>query len=198
MGPTPPPPPPPPPVPYDARVEYLESSGSEWIDTGICATNATRAELGLRIIKIIPRTGIFGTFEAPKSFYMYNSSEGYLQTGFGEYTGQGYSGNNKQYFDIIFDNFSVYRNDVKIASFTPMVFTNTVPLVLFSMNRANSTLYSSCPIELYYCKLFKDDILVRDFIPVRVGQVGYMYDKVSKKLFGNAGTGAFILGPDIE
>ena len=183
-------------LPYDAEVEYLESSGTQYIDTGICATNTTRAELGLRIIRIIIRTGIFGTFEAPKSFYIYNSSEGYLQTGFGQYTAQGYNGNNTQYFDILFDNFSVYRNGVKIISFTPMVFTNTVSLVLFSMNRANSTLYSGCPIELYYCKLFKDDILVRDFIPVRVGTTGYMYDKVSGQLFGNAGTGDFILGPD--
>jgi hypothetical protein len=41
-----------------------------------------------------------------------------------------------------------------------------------------------------------NDILVRDFIPVRVGNVGYMYDKVSGQLFGNSGTGNFILGPD--
>jgi hypothetical protein len=42
----------------------------------------------------------------------------------------------------------------------------------------------------------KNGAVVRDFIPVRVGNVGYLYDKVSKKLFGNAGTGSFILGPD--
>ena len=35
-----------------------------------------------------------------------------------------------------------------------------------------------------------------DLIPVRVGQVGYMYDKVSRQLFGNSGTGNFILGND--
>ena len=35
-----------------------------------------------------------------------------------------------------------------------------------------------------------------DLIPVRVGQVGYMYDKVSGQLFGNVGTGDFGLGPD--
>ena len=34
-------------------------------------------------------------------------------------------------------------------------------------------------------------------IPVRVGQVGYMYDRVSKTLFGNAGTDSFVLGPDV-
>ena len=33
-------------------------------------------------------------------------------------------------------------------------------------------------------------------IPVRVGQVGYMYDRVSGQLFGNQGTGNFILGED--
>lgn len=36
-----------------------------------------------------------------------------------------------------------------------------------------------------------------DFIPVRIGTKGYLYDKVSKRLFGNAGTGSFTLGPDI-
>ena len=35
-----------------------------------------------------------------------------------------------------------------------------------------------------------------DFLPVRVVTVGYMYDRVSGQFFGNAGTGAFIIGPD--
>lgn len=39
-------------------------------------------------------------------------------------------------------------------------------------------------------------VLVRDYIPVRVGQTGYLFDNVSKQLFGNAGTGAFVIGPD--
>ena len=36
-----------------------------------------------------------------------------------------------------------------------------------------------------------------DIIPVRIGNVGYMYDRVSGQLFGNAGTGSFVLGPDV-
>ena len=35
-----------------------------------------------------------------------------------------------------------------------------------------------------------------ELIPVRVGQVGYLYDKISGQLFGNQGTGDFVLGPD--
>jgi hypothetical protein len=42
-----------------------------------------------------------------------------------------------------------------------------------------------------------DDNLMADFIPVRVGDVGYMYDRVSGQLFGNAGTGEFVLGTDL-
>jgi hypothetical protein len=33
-------------------------------------------------------------------------------------------------------------------------------------------------------------------IPVRKDGVGYMYDRITKKLYGNAGTGSFILGAD--
>lgn len=41
------------------------------------------------------------------------------------------------------------------------------------------------------------DKIVLDLIPVRVGNVGYMYDRVSRKLFGNTGTGDFAIGDDV-
>lgn len=39
--------------------------------------------------------------------------------------------------------------------------------------------------------------LVLNLIPVRCGTVGYMYDRVSGTLFGNDGTGDFIVGADV-
>lgn len=55
--------------------------------------------------------------------------------------------------------------------------------------------------RIYSCKLWQDNILVRDYIPVRftneLGQSeGAMYDRVSKQLFRNQGTGAFLYGND--
>lgn len=38
---------------------------------------------------------------------------------------------------------------------------------------------------------------MRFLIPVRIGQVGYMYDQVYGTFYENAGTGSFVLGPDI-
>lgn len=51
--------------------------------------------------------------------------------------------------------------------------------------------------DFYYFKLLRNNVLIFDGIPVRVGTVGYMYDRVSGQLFGNDGTGAFTLGPDV-
>lgn len=52
-------------------------------------------------------------------------------------------------------------------------------------------------MKLYKFSITLDNVLVRDFIPVRVGQTGYLYDKVSHKLFG-AISGNFILGQDVS
>lgn len=52
-------------------------------------------------------------------------------------------------------------------------------------------------LRFYYLKIWKSGVLVRDFIPMRVWNTGYLYDRVTKKLFANKGTGAFVLGPDI-
>lgn len=52
--------------------------------------------------------------------------------------------------------------------------------------------------KIYDAKIYQNDVLVRDFIPVRIDTVGYLYDTVSGELFGNLGTGSFTLGPDVN
>lgn len=42
-----------------------------------------------------------------------------------------------------------------------------------------------------------DNVLLYDMIPVRVGVVGYLYDKISGTLYGNAGSGSFGIGNDV-
>ena len=51
-------------------------------------------------------------------------------------------------------------------------------------------------MRIYSWSVREGNALVRDFIPVRKGTVGYLYDRVSGKLFGNAGTGDFVVGLD--
>ena len=47
-------------------------------------------------------------------------------------------------------------------------------------------------MKLYYCKIYENDVLVRDFIPVLdQNNVACLYDRVSKTFYYNAGTGTF-------
>ena len=50
--------------------------------------------------------------------------------------------------------------------------------------------------RIYRFFFYIDGESICDFIPVRKDGVGYMYDRVSGMLFGNSGTGDFIIGPD--
>ena len=59
---------------------------------------------------------------------------------------------------------------------------------------ANSDRY---PIAFCDFKVICDNNVVLDLIPVRVGSVGYMFNKLTNTLHGNNGTGSFIVGNDI-
>ena len=79
-------------------------------------------------------------------------------------------------------------------------FTTKTTALLFAENgnTAHGGIYPGY-LRIFSCQIIDTQTgkLRLDMIPVRVGSVGYMYDKVSGRLFGNAGTGDFVLGPDI-
>lgn len=61
------------------------------------------------------------------------------------------------------------------------------------MNDAGGT------IRIYSCQLYENGTLVRDYVPCvsPSGKVG-LYDKVTKRFFGNSGTGSLVAGPAKE
>lgn len=79
-------------------------------------------------------------------------------------------------------------------TYTQTTFQTQYDVILFGLNNAGGMIVRGSKIGDTYIKKGTIEI---DWIPVRVGMVGYMYDRVSGQLFANAGTGNFILGPDI-
>jgi hypothetical protein len=72
---------------------------------------------------------------------------------------------------------------------------------IFATTWSGSSIWGIPNLRFIKGKISNGATIVRDFIPVRVGETGYLFDKISKKLFGNANTsettpGEFILGPD--
>ena len=74
---------------------------------------------------------------------------------------------------------------------TPATGKGTIRLFNVRRDRADG-------VRMYYFRLqAPDGSIIRDMIPVRKGNIGYMYDKVSGRIFGNANTtGYAIIGPD--
>jgi hypothetical protein len=64
---------------------------------------------------------------------------------------------------------------------------------LFAL-KGNGTVSNFFVGKIFKASLKTASSTLRDFIPVVKNSIGYMYDKISGQLFGNSGTGNFIIG----
>ena len=192
--------------PYDAEIEYLESTGTQYIDTGIPLYSDMEIGCNFTIITFvhhsmilgannkttIPRNGLYsmGLFAYNSSKIMssnYNSDTDGLVMDVG-YTYSILKKNNVTYVDG-----ELKMNETAVAKYSAG--GNCFLFWGGGMHADISTNKSIVRIASFYIKDSNSNMLL-DFIPVRKNNIGYMYDKVSGKLFGNSGTGNFILGPD--
>ena len=189
-------------LPYDAEIEYLESTGSQYIDTGIKPDNTYTFDTKIAALRNNYNCVYWGVRSAGTAidhkhcFCNSNTtgSGGDMAYAFSLYSTLAKPGEGNWTSGIVPTLRTMY-------SFTNMTVVSTMetmtyPITLFAFNiigTANTSL-GICRIGAFTA--YSSGIKVIELIPVRVGNVGYMYDKVSGKLFGNAGTGEFILGPD--
>ena len=187
--------------PYDAEVEWLSSYGSAYIDTEIVPKDTPRVVINLMSLNMHIDVDVFGfSSNLIPSFIGNYSTVGDKQS-FGYYCYYSTAGVRKDLDSSVSYNdwaewdlgYIIKCNNVTLKALKRRSFaSNTQTLYLFrSRNMANVN------VKVGKVKIYDGDELKRDFIPVRVGQVGYMYDKVSGQLFGNVNTGYFILGNDI-
>lgn len=189
------------PVPYDARIEYLQGTGNTtWINTNFIPTqNDLRIIVDAEIIEYgdnflygisgqKPRLNInwFRLKTVSFSYRDYNAD-----------------------FSITIARHTIENGPtMKVDGTTKATPTfsdsytfvgNTRKMVLFGKpNKAEPTSVAYGFVgKMYEVWVYYGDVLQLHFIPVRVNTTGYMYDTVSGNLFGNSGTGDFILGGDI-
>lgn len=201
-------------LPYDAEVEYLESTGTQYVDTGYRMNNNCRIEL---LVSAETTTGISrNVFGCRTSFASKNFSSNSVPL-YG-YTVDFNNSNTTAYrvtvpVDTRFiahivadkDERTIYNETTGATIATnatpcPDVFTCDYSAYLF--HTSGSPFQSHMMVgRMYFVKMWDNGVLVRDFIPVRFTNEngvteGAMFDKVSGTLFRNAGTGAFVIGPD--
>lgn len=195
-------------LPYDNEIQWLKSTGSQWIDTCILPKN------GMKISVKVTSSGSSATIYGGGNSW----GSSYLQSSFGTASGKnvfyfGYGNyaacpstsvnwSSGQTYEIVEDDNQFYVNDSKLEETSKATFESAYPISLFCYNRSGSKgEYSKDSI--HYFKIEAGENALIDLIPVRFTNEdgeseGAMYDKVSGKLLRNAGTGKFILGPDKE
>lgn len=184
------------------RLEYIESTGTQYIDTGFKPNQDTRVVMDVTPLDVGGnQTGgfLFGsTYPVQQSGF-----EAYVFTGVmcAVYNGEQQTGTSaisagtRLLVDFAKNVCTVTANNAEIfrASFTYGAFTSTVSLCLLCLPR-QSKYFGIC--RLYSCKVYNSGVLVRDYIPAKnaSGVVG-LWDDANSVFCTNAGAGAFTSGP---
>lgn len=193
-------------LPYDAEIEYLESRNGAYIDSGCPHNTRYKVECRFKCTGVKSnRVSPFGTwYNSPRTCLriFWRDTEFTFQYKYGTVT---YTGNTlwDTWVEARIESGKVYLNDSSFNASSASDATASMPFVFFGSSSNGSgrnivemVTTSNTFMQISYAKMYLDNILIRDYIPVRVGQEGCLYDKVTKTLFGNAGTGNFILGAD--
>ena len=216
--------------PYSYKLEYLESTGSQYINLHYNARGTDIVEVKIRStvnnwnynttgtaltdyplwnpIFGMQNSGTYkfwGTYVRSKSnnnylMYFYNQSAG--SGAYPNFTPALTATTVMNWYTYKFSSKTVYRDGSQLTGSNGGTVNDNVltqkEIFLFATND-RTPIVNTSKIQIAWFKISdKNQNPILDMIPVRVGNIGYMYDKLSGQLYGNSGTGNFVCGPDIE
>lgn len=196
--------------PYDSMVEYIASNAASGFE--IVTNNGIPARSTFELKYMI--TNVLTLYEY-QTFFRRDSNVGRTPTTHMGSRSNGYyykgydSGGNSRYLlqtsarntnlhtlKVDYTNKKITldgtESDFNYTSFSPS--SDSPKICLFS--GINSDCIGLVG-RIYYFKATYNNQLVLDLVPVRKGNVGMMYDKVTGAVYKNTSTGTFIVGPDI-
>lgn len=194
--------------PYKARLEYLESTGTQYIDTEyilniksklelvvvwnvITSTTATAQQMGF--VKWNDSGNYRTIFAQQSEFMVLFCADANLTTA--PYLDRAYT----YTADLIEKKGSISTPYTSVSANIKQALSGTFtqPFYIFARNNGGVAEHF-CKCNLYSFKAYTNNTLVRDLIPVLDNDdTPCMYDEVSGEFFYNQGTGEFIAGPEI-
>lgn len=207
---------------YDSKIEYLQSTGAQWIDTKILAYTPDSYKIICKVVNIDNNRKIIcgsfiGASDRSLALEFGGSSNRYPRILRGWVSDSNTNTNlwtstamdlnvdidiqwewdpNTKKLTIIGSDGQHNVND-SVTFSSALSYNSAQTFYLFKDHRSGGS-EIAYPLQIKQLQLYHNNTLVRNFIPVRVGQIGYLFDKVTERLFKNDGTGNFILGPDIQ
>lgn len=191
-------------LPYDAEVEWIGVRQNAWVvlDNGFVPNdNNVTIDADITFLGYPTNSNWAKWFSARSSStsgsyrmirstnstwiaFNYNTSDSYTSTfALSPSTNKRYN-IHMEYGKAIVDG-NIYNISTKTVS------QNTASFIVGDDDTTRGT-----NLNVYSFVVTHNDIVVIDAIPVRKGQIGYLYDRVTKGLFGTAGENPLIVGQD--
>lgn len=176
-------------------MEYIEGTGSQWLDTGIAPTLTLTTQFGINANKYTGEVyvGAYSDDSTDYRFFASNVNYTYFDYSSGriECTGD-YALKVGTYYDIEMGNFYlkmngkiIGQNSVRTGTLT----SSTIKLFYYSNTNSSSA-------KIYYLTMYDNGALIGNFIPCKnaSGVVG-MYDTVTQTFFESKTSTPFVAGP---
>ena len=172
-------------LPYLRRVAYLESHGTEWIDTGVLSSS----ELEVAVDFVCNSGFVFGTYVSPYQFGCDTDSSGYWRIdGSGQRPSRNIS-KGRRHVIVLRNGPSTLDGDV-VLNMNASFFDEGSRVLLFKADNQSGLVGS-----VYSCSISKNGQNLRSYIPVLdLSGRPAMYDEISGQFFYNQGTGEFTWG----
>lgn len=181
------------------ELEYIQSTGTQYIDTGFKADYNSRFTADFMLNST--STGyVFASRGTPSE--KFKNAIGILWNGtnfrsdYGSISGAKITGPTTGVRYDVDKNKATCRIGPEAVTNSPSSFSSTLNVYLFGCNEGGSFAYPAS-MRLWSFAIYDNSELVRDFVPAKRssdGAVG-LYDNVTGTFYGNDGTGSFTAGP---
>ena len=176
------------------KLDYIQSSGTQYIDTGFKPNQDTRVLIDIENLSSA-QTSFFGARAslnaASFTFFSLTATTGRSDYGTSK---QSMSFTNTVGRYTVDQNKNVCTANGVTATGTANTFQLTNNLYLLALNQADEAAQKASG-KLYSAQVYDNGTLVRDFIPCKnaSGAIG-LWDNVNSVFYANAGTGTFSTG----
>ena len=187
------------------QVEYIQGTGTQYIDVGTKMYNNTKIELCFSFDVMQQNCSIFGSraSSTANNFEIASMNTSFpIYLDFGDYNTSRATYNNAvintKYICTISKSLRAIYDGTHtlLASNTTLISANNVtPYKARIFDTAGGYSQNKLKGKVYYCKIWENGVLVRNMIPCKnQSNVAGMYDTVNEVFYANAGTGSFNVG----
>lgn len=181
-------------IPFDINkanpLQYIESTGSEYIDTGLTVAKDLEIEIKYnQSSKANNYSAIFGarSYYGGKAFLFLNTKNSPKTKAFWLGDEESTFATTNSYYQV--DTIMSYKDSkitlsssegTEVIDITPPSSVNASANTIYIGGSNHSSFEFNCPMRLFYCKIWKAGTLVRDYVPYSFFGSVVLYDKVNQ------------------